>query len=282
MSIIDSIVLNSRKPLHFKNTEDNKGTMFYIGLGKTGSMTLCNSIQNQNIFHSHGTSCYDHYNNNILTDNNLTCYDLVKMFGKTYNYKPLIIETIREPISILLSLIGEFSKASFKSTHPYNIILSEQLINEYYDNIECDKRALIICKMVNVILETFGNFIFQLENDNYFLNTENFDIKLHFNKQNNCLYKEFDEYSLLIMKFENIKNWSTIFNNINVEYNEKSDNQTKDSDFYPTQKYINERPELLNLTTEKLKNIYSQYDNYLHYFYTDLEINNFINKWKCN
>ena len=259
-----------------------KGTIFYIGLGKTGSMTLCNSIINRNIFHSHNTECYDYYCNNILSSNNLTCYDLVKIFGRNFNYKPIIVETIREPISLLISLIGEFSKVGFQTSHPYNLAIPKNIIDKYYNANDDMGRVLVIIKMFNLILEEYPHFIFRLFNKKYFRKTEKFDISRNFNNQNQYLFKEFDQYSLLILKFENIKNWGNIFSQLGIEYVEKSDNLTSDYDFYPIRQILYKNLKLLGLTTNKLKNIYSQYNNYLSNYYLDSEINEFIKKFSCD
>jgi hypothetical protein len=281
ISNIINEIIKCDKPLFFNNNSDMKGTIFYIGLGKTGSMTLCNSIINKNIFHSHSTSCYDFYCNNILTNNNLTCYDLVKMFGIYFSYKPLIIETIREPISQLISLIGEFTKYSFEADHPYCHIIPKNLKESYLNSSDYEEKTLIIIQIINIIISTFPKFIFTLENDKYFNDTEKFSIYSSFNKEK-YLFKEFDDYSLLILRFENIKEWGDIFCKLGIEYSENNLNLTDDCDFTNIKQNLYKNRHLLNLTSEMIKKIYSQYNNYLHNFYSESEINNFIKKWKCD
>ena len=204
------------------------------------------------------------------------------MFNRNFNYKPMIVETIREPISQLISLIGEFSKARFQTSHPYNLAIPKNIIDEYYSVNNDMSRTLIIIKMFNLILKEHPYFIFRLFNKEYFRKTEKFDISQNFNNQNQYLFKEFDEYSLLILKFENIKNWNNIFNQLGIEYIEKPDNLTSDCDFFPIRQILYKNLKLLELTTDKLKNIYSQYNNYLSNYYSNSEINEFIKKFNCD
>jgi hypothetical protein len=279
--IIEELI-KSRGSLFFYKTDKMEGTIFYIGLGKTGSMTLCYSMINRNVFHSHSTKCYDNYCNNILSSNNLSCYDFVKMFGINFNYKPIIVETIREPISLLISLIFEFSRSKFTAQHSYNLAIPKNIIDEYYSVNDNFNRALVVIKMFNIIITKYPNFIFGLSNSNYFQQTENFDISSNFNNQTQYLFKEFDQYSLLILKFENINNWGNIFNQLGIEYIENSINLSNDLEFYPIRQILYKNLKLLGLTTNKLKDIYSQYNNNLSNFYSESEINEFIKKFSCD
>ena len=142
--------------------------------------------------------------------------------------------------------------------------------------------------MFNIIIELNPKFIFKLFNNKYFIKTENFNIRNNFfpptggNNQNQYLFKEFDQYSLLILKFENIKNWGNIFNHLNIKYDEKSKNLTSNCDFYPIAQILYKNLKLFKLTTDKLKNIYSQYNNYLSNFYSNSEINEFIRFFSCD
>lgn len=265
-----------------KKIENMNKTFFYIGIGKTGSSTICESLINRNVFHSHSSACYDQFYDNILSNNNLTCYDLVKLYGEYFNYKPLIIESIREPISLMISLIGQFTKNNFNTDHLFNKVISKEIIDEYIKNNDIKIRASIICKIFHIILEHFPNYIFTLYNNQYFETIENFSICDNFNKDKCRLYHEFEHYSLLIIKFENIKKWKNIFNEFNIEYEEHSKNLTSDFDFGNIKNEIYKNPSILGLTTEKLKEWYSSSDNYLSNFYTNNEIESFINKWKCD
>jgi len=57
--------------------------------------------------------------------------------------------------------------------------------------------------------------------------------------------KEFSNYSLLILKFENIKNFKNIFNSIGYEYYESPKNLTEDSYFSEIKKKIMKIPNYL-------------------------------------
>jgi hypothetical protein len=87
---------------------------------------------------------------------------------------------------------------------------------------------------------------------------------------------------LLILKFENIKNFKNIFNSIGYEYQESSKNLTQDIYFNKIKLKIYENTKLLNLGFNKLKKIYNANNKYLYNFYTEEEMNNFIEKWRCD
>jgi len=80
--------------------------IFYIGLGKTGSSSLRRGFPDNNCAHFHNTE--DAFkSDSVFLQNleraNLNIYDVVLEVAKQENYKPLIIETVREPISLAIS-----------------------------------------------------------------------------------------------------------------------------------------------------------------------------------
>lgn len=273
-NIIKILTENSKHALFIKNNEDNKGTVFHVGMGKTGSLTLCNSIKDVNVFHLHSERDINIYYNNILTENNLNIYDLIKLFGKELSYKPLIIQIIREPVSILLSLIFEFTKGNFNAKHPYCESIPLELIDEYNQNKTIVSKAETIAKIFNCICEKFDKPFFMIYHKEI-INKEN----IKFNIEEGFVYSELKDFSMLILKFENIQNWKTILNNISINYEETSINQSSNYDFYDISKYIKDNPKILNLTRDYLKDWYNYKDCYLYNYYSEKEIDNFINKW---
>jgi len=70
----------------------------------------------------------DIYCNNIFSKNNINFYKLVKIYGKLFNYKPLIIECFREPIGLYISLLFKFEHIRFNSQHPFCDSIPKNLI----------------------------------------------------------------------------------------------------------------------------------------------------------
>lgn len=272
--IIEILTAENNYPVFIKNNEDNKGTVFYIGMGKTGSFTLCNSIKDVNIFHIHGEDDINIYYNNIITEYNINIYNLIELFGKELSYKPLLIQNIREPVSLLLSLIFEFTKGNFEAKHSYCEVIPLELIYEYNQNKTISSKAETIAKIFNCICEKFDKPFFDIYHQEI-INKEN----IKFNIEEGFVYSELKDFSMLILKFENIRNWKTILNNIGINYEETPINLSSDYDFYDISKYIKDNPKILNLTRDYLKDWYNYNDCYLYNYYSEKEIDNFINKW---
>lgn len=71
---------------------------------KTGYISLSNGFYNDDVAHWHGTYYFEYiYDTSILTSNGYDIYDLIEYIGEKYNFKPLVIESFREPVSQSLS-----------------------------------------------------------------------------------------------------------------------------------------------------------------------------------
>ena len=86
-------------------------SIYYIGMGKTGSVSLLKGFPKNYVAHYHGISSFEKiYNTNILSVNNIDLYDIVLYIGQKIKFKPLIIECIREPIGQMISVCMQHLK----------------------------------------------------------------------------------------------------------------------------------------------------------------------------
>ena len=100
--IINAFSLKNKEDI-FEIVKNNKyplPTIYYVGMEKSGSMTLSNGFYNDDVAHWHGTDYFEYiYDTGILTNIGYDIYDLIEYIGEKYNFKPLVIESFREPIS---------------------------------------------------------------------------------------------------------------------------------------------------------------------------------------
>lgn len=107
-TLIDDII---NKRIELNKYTNPYPTIFYIGMEKTASSSIIHGIQNHTITHFHSTTYFERrYETDLLTINGLDIYDLILYIGKKYNFKPLIIESIREPISQMTSAFVQHLK----------------------------------------------------------------------------------------------------------------------------------------------------------------------------
>jgi len=93
--------------MKFKETRLNQTpypTVFYIGMGKTGSASLYYGIKSHSVAHWHNTEYYCRIHNDYrLLENDMTVYDLVEEIGQQHNFTPIVIESFRDPVAQRLS-----------------------------------------------------------------------------------------------------------------------------------------------------------------------------------
>lgn len=109
----------------------------------------------------------------------------------------------------------------------------------------------------------------------------NIDIKSEYDRKENYFYKEYNKISILLLKFENNKNWEKIIkkHGYNFKYNHShnSDNKLYGYEYNLLKSDLN----LLNLSIDDIEKIYKE-NKYVNYFYTNEEIHYFIKKFKTN
>ena len=210
MIVLDNIIdLIFSKPkqidisINSKNISEFIPKIYYIGEGKTGSSCLKTGFSNVNVAHWHSVSFFEKiYRTKLLTNNNYDLYDLILYIGNKYNFKPIIIESTRNPIIQRISEIFQHIKLNrgcgpnctlckIKKTNDVNAIT--KLIKEYLlvNGIQKDPYSIKMYKKHFDIdlLSSFDNKL------NYY-----------FNNTNNCY--------LLFLKYENITEWPKIINAI--------------------------------------------------------------------
>tara|TARA_A100001015_G_C15035490_1_gene735980 strand:+ start:3111 stop:3527 length:417 start_codon:yes stop_codon:yes gene_type:complete len=106
--------------------------------------------------------------------------------------------------------------------------------------------------------------------ENYKLNF-NIDLEKDFDKNKNYYYKDLKDVKLLLLKFEDIKNWETIFkDNLNININLNNNVNKKDKNMYNLYKNI-------KFSNSELDRIYN--NKVFKIFYSKDEINNLKNKF---
>ena len=215
-----TIKVNSKKIFEFIPK------IYYIGGGKTGSSSIVNGFSNVNTAHWHGVSYFEQiYKTKLLSSNNYDLYDLIIYIGNKYNFKPVIIESIRNPINVGISSIFQFMKINLKVHNNINNIVNQ--ITKYKSD-----------NNINGIIEIIKKYISDIEIDDMPYSCEIF--KKHFNinllssfdKDLNYYFNNINNVYLLVLKFEDIKNWSDIINN-NLPYKFVLEHVNKENDeFY--------------------------------------------------
>lgn len=100
--------------------EINKDSIFYIGLGKTGSASLFSSFPNRPTFHYHN---YHYFNfvNGCNLKSNQELINFISNIGFMLGFKPVVIESIREPIERAISCLYH---NTFNLDHDVNELLN--------------------------------------------------------------------------------------------------------------------------------------------------------------
>ena len=181
--------------------------IYYIGDGKSGSTSLSQGFPNVNVAHWHNVNYFENiYKTKLLSSNNYDLYDLIIYIGNKYNFKPVIIESVRNPIEIGISRI--FQRIKF-DRGPNDHIGKE--IKKY-------KSDNNINAIIEIIKKQISNEINCLpQSCNLFKKHFNIDLLSSFDKELNYYFSDINNVYLLFLKFEDIKNWSEIINN-NLPY----------------------------------------------------------------
>lgn len=196
-----NVMVNSKKISEFIPK------IYYIGEGKSGSTSIKNGFPNVNVAHWHNVSYFEKiYKTKLLSSNNYDLYDLIIYIGNKYKFKPVIIESVRNPINRGISVI--FQQIKFDIW--YNDDLGKQIKKYQSDNN--------INALIEIIKKNISNEINRLPHScNLFKKHFNIDLLSSFDKELNYYFKDINNVYLLFLKFEDIKNWSEIINN-NLPY----------------------------------------------------------------
>ncbi len=221
------IILNSGRELRINKKSKDKSELlprvYYIGVGKTGSSCIKNGFPKTNTAHWHSVEYFESiYKTNILSKKNYDLYDFIFYIGSKYNFLPIIIESIRNPLDLELSTFFQHLK----------------------DNLNFHNQSCEICKFnyattLNQKLEICKNFIIT-KSKKYKLPYSqsmckkhfSFDIVNNFDISKNYLLYNTSQCKILILKYDNIQNWSNIISEcLNEKFILTQSNVTKISDY---------------------------------------------------
>ena len=210
------VMVNSKKIYEFIPK------IYYIGDGKSGSTSIKNGFSNVNVAHWHNVNYFENiYETTLLSSNNYDLYDLIIYIGNKYNFKPIIIESVRNPINLGISRIFQH----IKYDRGTNDDLGKQIRKYKSDN------------NINAIIEIIKKNISSKINSlpiscDMFKKHFNIDLLSSFDKELNYYFNDKNNVYLLFLKFEDIENWSEIINN-NLPYKFKLKHSNKTTDkFY--------------------------------------------------
>lgn len=260
--VLDKIK-SKRIEISKNSSNDEVPTIYYIGMEKTASKSLLFGFTNNMVAHWHSLEYFEmRYGTHLLSNNELDLYDLAIYAGKKHNFIPLIVESIREPISQLVSAIiqhfKKFNVTNCKCKYCMNMGENENFIKLVKENITKDNwlsfrsRGFQSIKMWN---KHFG-----------------IDLLKVF-KQNNCYY-ELPHVKVLLLRLEDAHKRKLLFEKIGYSYDETysnlTENNPKVANIY---RYVNEN---LRFTKGELDEIYK---DEVRIFYKEDEINRFRGHW---
>lgn len=237
-------------------------SIYYIGMPKTASASLMVSFPNNSVAHWHDTEYFETlYKTRILSKNNKDLIDLVKYIGKKYDFIPLIVECIREPISNLLSLLMQHIKKERRNCKCDLCVWRDTNRNWDENLLKLVKNNLSIGKWIKNIhsLESWKKH-FRLE------------VTSNFHKYS---YKKLKLVKLLLIRFEDVKDRPNLFKKLKYEYEDKTKNLNEKNEFIKgTYDYIKE-----NITfTEKELDVFYENEIYKK-FYTEQDTQVFKEKY---
>ena len=233
---------------------------------KTASSSIIYGIQNHTVAHFHSTEYFERrYETDLLTSNCLDIYDLIIYTGKKYNFKPLIIESIREPISQMTSAIVQHLKHCSICKDPTfcdDIFPSGIKIDGIQNILGVIRRSITPHNWINYRNKGFQSLK---------LWKKHFGVDL---TKKRYQYIELEDANLLLLRFEDIESRQSVFESLGYDYIETHSNQTeknrKVGELYMD---IKRR---LKFTKDELDNIYS---GEVRLFYTEEEIAGFKEKY---
>lgn len=241
--------------------------IYYIGMPKTASQSIVYGFPGISVSQWHNIKFFEkRFQTKILSENNLNLYDLIIYIGKKYNFKPLVIESIREPVGMLMSLCAQH----LKFNHPVckcELCEWKRDPNHQLDNnfLEIINRRIKVHFWKNwlqtnlAVAHCFNEDIFKIYNPNI-------DKKL---------YLENDKIKLLMIRFEDISQRKKVFEELNYNYNEVYYNDTQN--FEGVAKIYDYIKKNIVFTEEEINEIYNY--KLVKLFYTSDEIEFFKNKY---
>lgn len=260
-----ALIKQNSKEITNKNKEEIP-SIYYIGLSKTASASLMYSFPNNSVAHWHNIEYFESiYKTDLLTKNKLDLVDLVLFIGKRYNFEPLLVECIREPISNIISNTMQHLKK--------DRVCSCELC-KWKESRRLDYNFLGIVRRRVLDMNNWRDGIMSID-----LWNRHFGVNLlkEYKMGEKYFYREIrDRAKLLLIRFEDIKSRKSVFEDLNFEYSEKVKNvEIKDDFLKIVQNYIREN---ISFTESELRRVYG--DNLVKVFYSDSEVEEFCEKYR--
>lgn len=214
------IKLIQTKNIEIGNWEKHKiPKIYYIGMPKSGSTCIKYGFPDHSVAHWHSRDFFERkYGTKLMTKMDIELYDLILYIGKKYNFKPLIIECIREPISMSISRCFEHLKSEFPGC-------------------KCD-----LCKWKKGernLDESFLKIIkSRVNSDNWFKSIHSvkrwkkyfdIDITSEFDSKRKLIYHELNNVKLLFIRFNEIDLRPKLFKQLGYKYVNTYLNKTSDN-----------------------------------------------------
>lgn len=134
----------------------NRESIFYIGLGKTGSASIFYSFPNRPTFHYHNYHYFNYVNGSNLKSNQ-ELFNLISTIGYMLGFKPIVIECTRDKKARAISALfhNHFNDKNLchKKLLNYNDEELRNLLLEYYNEKPVYKTVTIPNNIIHIILK---------------------------------------------------------------------------------------------------------------------------------
>ena len=184
---------NDEEFYNYERSITNFPKIFYVGVGKTGSTTICSRLYES--FHCHNSFYFDkiksqpQLSSKYLLKSIFNIYNLIKYIGKKYNFKPLIIENYRNNFDRVISELKQ------------DIKTKRLTINDCKGQHEISNK-LTSC-FVEKIIQKQIRFLFSTKNFNN--NTDNYLFENIFQIFNIDIEENFESQEFNYYENDNIK-----------------------------------------------------------------------------
>ncbi len=258
-----SEVQKKRFEVSVNKTTLNVPSIFYLGMEKSGSKSILFGFPEHKVAHWHSVHYFEEkYETNLLSSNNLDLYDFAIYIGKKYNFKPLIIECIREPVAQIISAIMQHSKKNNKSNCGCEYC---KCFGENAEFLKLVKKNITRDNWINYKTRGFQSLSMWKKHFNIDL------LKVFMKK--NCYY-DLPDCKILLLRLEDSEKRDKLFEKIGYKYVETFSNKTEDND--RVSRVYNYVKNKIKFTRDELEEIYS---NEVSIFYKNDEIDKFKEKW---
>jgi hypothetical protein len=268
-----SIILKKKNYEVKIHNNDGLPKIFYIGYPKCGSKRIFN-FTNVSVAHWHSTEYFERiYDTQLLSSNHYDIYDFVLQLGKYYNYKPLIIEFVREPITRSISLFCQTLKFCRCDNEKAKTIVNRCLLCQTKNGSLSKKN--VKDKLPNLRHYWIEPYSFDKWNHHFRI-----DLYKEFDRMKGYFYREVENAVLLLSRFEDpISNITWIFKKYGYVYKDRVINSTAECEI-PLVQFINRTiktsPKDLELPQDLIKRIYDQ--PFVKLLYSTKEIERFKNR----